>query len=105
MMASPATRDQADGCFVAALIGVGAVSAVAYVFHARRTPAPILDLGLFKLETFRASILGGFVFRLGIGALPFLLPLLLQIGFNGGIAPSFPAKSRLSISVCSTSSR
>jgi hypothetical protein len=68
--------------WIAALIGVGAVSAVAYVFHARRTPAPILDLGLFKLETFRASILGGFVFRLGIGALPFLLPLLLQIGFK-----------------------
>jgi MFS family permease len=68
--------------WVAALIGVGAASAVAYVFHARRTPAPILDLGLFKLDTFRASIFGGFVFRLGIGALPFLLPLLLQIGFN-----------------------
>ena len=33
-------------------------------------------------QTFRASILGGFVFRLGIGALPFLLPLLLQIGFK-----------------------
>ena len=54
----------------------------AYIVHARRTPAPILDLGLFKLPTFRASIFGGFMFRLGIGALPFLLPLLLQIGFN-----------------------
>ncbi|MGO9045995.1 MAG: DHA2 family efflux MFS transporter permease subunit [Xanthobacteraceae bacterium] len=68
--------------WVAALIGLGAVSAAAYVIHARRTPAPILDLGLFKLETFRASIFGGFMFRLGIGALPFLLPLLLQIGFD-----------------------
>ena len=70
---------------VAALIGVGAVSAVAYVIHARRTPAPILDLNLLKLPTFRASIIGGFMFRLGIGALPFLLPLLLQIGF--GLSP------------------
>jgi EmrB/QacA subfamily drug resistance transporter len=68
--------------WIAALIGVGAVAAVAYVLHARRTPAPILDLGLFKFATFRASIFGGFMFRLGIGALPFLLPLLLQIGFN-----------------------
>jgi EmrB/QacA subfamily drug resistance transporter len=68
--------------WVAALIGVGAVCAAAYIWHARHTPAPILDLGLFKLETFRASIFGGFVFRLGIGALPFLLPLLLQIGFK-----------------------
>jgi EmrB/QacA subfamily drug resistance transporter len=68
--------------WIAALIGLGAAAAVAYVFHARRTPAPILDLGLFKLATFRASIFGGFIFRLGIGALPFLLPLLLQIGFK-----------------------
>ena len=68
--------------WVAALIGVGAVSAAAYVIHARRTPAPILDLRLFKFATFRASIFGGFMFRLGIGALPFLLPLLLQIGFD-----------------------
>ena len=67
---------------VAALLCVGAVSAVAYVIHAKRTPAPILDLNLLKLPTFRASIFGGFLFRLGIGALPFLLPLLLQIGFD-----------------------
>jgi EmrB/QacA subfamily drug resistance transporter len=67
---------------VAALLGVGAVSAVLYVIHAGRCPAPILDLNLLRLPTFRASILGGFLFRLGIGALPFLLPLLLQIGFN-----------------------
>ncbi len=67
---------------VVTLLAVGAVAAVAYVIHARRTPAPILDLNLLRLPTFRASILGGFLFRLGIGALPFLLPLLLQIGFN-----------------------
>ena len=67
---------------VASLLGVGAVAAVAYVIHARRTPAPILDLSLLRLPTFRASIFGGFLFRLGIGALPFLLPLLLQIGFE-----------------------
>jgi EmrB/QacA subfamily drug resistance transporter len=68
--------------WIAALISVGAIATVGYVLHARRTPAPILDLGLFKLATFRASIFGGFIFRLGIGALPFLLPLLLQIGFH-----------------------
>ena len=67
---------------VAALLGGGALSALAYIAHARRTPAPILDLSLLKLPTFRASIYGGFLFRLGIGALPFLLPLLLQIGFD-----------------------
>src|SRR5271170_5164977 len=70
---------------VAALLALGTVSAVAYVIHAKRSPAPILDLSLLKLPTFRASIFGGFLFRLGIGALPFLLPLLLQIGF--GLSP------------------
>ncbi|MGD0316262.1 MAG: MFS transporter [Xanthobacteraceae bacterium] len=67
---------------VAALLGVGAASAAAYIVYARHKAAPILDLGLLKLPTFRASILGGFLFRLGIGALPFLLPLLLQLGFD-----------------------
>ncbi len=67
---------------VVALIGVGVLSSVGYVIHAKRTPAPILDLTLLKLPTFRASIYGGFLFRLGIGALPFLLPLLLQVGFH-----------------------
>jgi len=67
---------------VAGLLAVGAASTAAYVLYARRKAAPILDLRLFKLSTFRASLVGGFLFRLGIGALPFLLPLLLQIGFN-----------------------
>src|SRR6516165_1622753 len=67
---------------VPSLLCGGAISAVAYLIHARRSPAPILDLSLLRLPTFRASIFGGFLFRLGIGALPFLLPLLLQIGFH-----------------------
>jgi EmrB/QacA subfamily drug resistance transporter len=67
---------------VATLLCVGTFAAVAYIIHARHTPAPILDLSLLQLPTFRASIFGGFLFRLGIGALPFLLPLLLQIGFD-----------------------
>jgi EmrB/QacA subfamily drug resistance transporter len=67
---------------VAAIILIGIAASVAYVVHARRTPAPILDLSLLKLPTFRASITGGFLFRLGVGAVPFLLPLLLQVGFK-----------------------
>jgi MFS family permease len=67
---------------VAGLIAGGAIFIAAYVAHARRTPAPVIDLTLFRLPTFSASVAGGFIFRLGIGALPFLLPLLLQIGFG-----------------------
>jgi EmrB/QacA subfamily drug resistance transporter len=67
---------------VAALVVGGAVFIAAYLVHARHTAVPALDLTLFRLPTFRASVLGGFTFRLGIGALPFLLPLMLQVGFG-----------------------
>jgi len=55
------------------------------VIHARRSASPVLDFALLRLPTMRASIIGGFLFRLGIGALPFLLPLLMQVGF--GLSP------------------
>jgi EmrB/QacA subfamily drug resistance transporter len=70
---------------VAGLIGGGAIFTTAYLMHARRTPVPALDLTLFRQRTFRASVTGGFIFRIGIGALPFLLPLMLQVGF--GMSP------------------
>jgi MFS family permease len=70
---------------VTALIGIGSISMTLYVLHARRTASPVLDFSLLKLATLRASVIGGFLFRLGIGALPFLLPLLMQIGF--GLTP------------------
>src|SRR5688572_6625797 len=67
---------------VIALIAVGATAAFAYVVHARTHPAPILDLSLLRFPTLRAAVVGGFVFRTGIGSMPFLLPLLLQLGFG-----------------------
>jgi len=44
-----------------ALIAVGAVATFAYVLHARRTPAPILDLSLLKIPSLRAAVVGGFL--------------------------------------------
>src|SRR5215468_9854818 len=67
---------------VLALIVMGAGAAYAYVLHARRTPAPVLDLSLLEIPTMRAAVVGGFIYRSGIGAMPFLLPLLLQLGFD-----------------------
>ncbi|MDE2016493.1 MAG: MFS transporter [Hyphomicrobiales bacterium] len=64
------------------LLAVGALALAAYVRHARVVRDPILDLGLFRIQTFRASVLGGWLFRLGIGAIPFLLPLMFQLGFG-----------------------
>lgn len=66
----------------ASLIIGGAILIVAYLYHAKRTPRPAIDLTLFKLPTFFAGVVGGFMFRLGIGATAFLLPLMLQIGFG-----------------------
>ena len=69
----------------AALIAGGVVFLALYAWHARRVIAPILDVALLRVQTFRASVLGGFLFRSGIGALPFLTPLMLQLGF--GLSP------------------
>ena len=54
----------------------------AYVWHARETPHPLLRLRLFRVRTFRISVVGGFVTRLGVGGMPFLLPLLYQLGLG-----------------------
>jgi len=67
---------------IAGLLTIGTLSVTAYVIHARRATAAILDLSLLRLPTFRSSIIGGSIFRIGIGAMPFLLPLLLQLGFK-----------------------
>jgi EmrB/QacA subfamily drug resistance transporter len=54
----------------------------AYVWHARQIAYPLLQLSLFRLRTFRVSVGGGLVTRLGIGGMPFLLPLLYQLGLG-----------------------
>ena len=64
------------------LMVLGAVTAWVYVRHARRSAAPILELRLLAVDTFRSSVLGGGLFRIGMGAIPFLLPLMLQIAFG-----------------------
>jgi hypothetical protein len=64
---------------------VGLMSGGLYLLHARRAANPLLALGLFRNQVFRASVLGGGLFRIGIGAVPFLLPLMFQIGF--GLTP------------------
>ncbi|HZY68507.1 MAG TPA: MFS transporter, partial [Devosia sp.] len=66
---------------IAALVG-GTMAAAAYLWHFRRTPYPLLDLRLFRLPIFRATMIGGTFFRLGTGAMPFLFPLMLQLAFG-----------------------
>jgi EmrB/QacA subfamily drug resistance transporter len=67
---------------VGVLLVGGATSLGLYVLHTRITPQPIVDLTLLRIPTYRAAIIGGSIFRMSIGALPFLLPLMLQLGFG-----------------------
>ena len=74
------------GIAVAVALAVG--SGTLYVRHARRTRNPILDLRLMRLPTFRVSVLAGSATRIAVGAMPFLLPLLLQVGLGLSAARS-----------------
>lgn len=71
-----------DGATAFALCAIAILLLLAYGVHAGRTPSPLLRLSLFKVRTFRISVLGGFVTRLGLGGMPFLLPLLYQVGLG-----------------------
>ncbi|HVJ40990.1 MAG TPA: DHA2 family efflux MFS transporter permease subunit [Dongiaceae bacterium] len=67
---------------ILALLGGGFVALALFVRHARRVANPVINLGLLRIDTFRTGILGGFLFRIAIGAMPFLLPMMLQLGFG-----------------------
>ncbi len=73
------------GGVVVSLCAGGVTLLALYVRHALRHPAPLIDLRLLALPTFRANVLGGTFFRVGAGVLPFLLPLMFQLGF--GLTP------------------
>ncbi|MFG1174558.1 multidrug transporter subunit MdtD [Erwiniaceae bacterium CAU 1747] len=63
------------------LIG-GVLLLLLYIVHARRHPSPLLPLPMFKTRTFSVGIVGNIASRLGTGCIPFLMPLMLQIGFG-----------------------
>jgi EmrB/QacA subfamily drug resistance transporter len=67
---------------MSALLILSIALLAAYGFHARTLQFPLLDLNLFKIRTFRAAVSGSFFTRLGIGGVPFLLPLLYQVGLG-----------------------
>ena len=67
---------------ILAMISVGAILIWIYVRHAARITNPILDLSMLRVQTLRVSILGGMFFRVSASAVPFLLPLMLQLGFG-----------------------
>ncbi len=70
---------------IAALFGGSALLMTLYALYARHRSDPALDLSLFAIRTFRISTMAGGLSRIGVNALPFMLPLLFQIGF--GLSP------------------
>jgi EmrB/QacA subfamily drug resistance transporter len=66
-------------------IVIDLIAGAIYLWHAKRAKFPLLDPKMLRYPLFRAGILGGSTFRIGIGAIPFLLPLMLQLSF--GLTP------------------
>jgi EmrB/QacA subfamily drug resistance transporter len=67
---------------VATLFAVALVCFALYARHARGNPDAVIDVAVFRIPTFGAATIGGNFLRIGVGALPFLLAMLLQIGFG-----------------------
>ncbi len=64
------------------LLAMSAALLAAYGLHTLRTAHPLLRLGLTKIRSFRVALTGNLFTRLGIGGIPFLLPLLYQVGLG-----------------------
>lgn len=60
----------------------GFILLLLYILHARHYPSPLLPLPIFKTRTFSVGIVGNIATRLGTGCIPFLMPLMLQVGFG-----------------------
>lgn len=72
----------------AAILAVGALTGLAYARHARRAAHPILDFRLMRLPSFGISVISGSLTRITAGAVPFLLPMMMQLGFGYSAARS-----------------
>src|SRR6204780_194780 len=78
-------RNVIPASIIMCVMAAGGICMALYILHSRRISYPIIDLGLLKVPTFFAATVGGGLFRMGIGALPFLLAMLLQVVF--GLSP------------------
>ncbi|HSN17996.1 MAG TPA: DHA2 family efflux MFS transporter permease subunit [Gammaproteobacteria bacterium] len=71
-----------SGREVTGLLVIAAALLAGYALHARTASHPLLHLALLRIRTFRAAVSGGFITRVGIGGIPFLFPLLYQVGLG-----------------------
>ncbi|SDA35450.1 MFS transporter [Sphingomonas sp. NFR15] len=77
-----------EGGAATALVAIGVVAGIFYIRHARGREGAILDLTLMRDPTFRLSVIAGSLTRITQGAQPFLLPLMMQVGFGFSAARS-----------------
>ena len=82
------TSHTGEGAVAGVCLAIGLVLGTGYVLHARRIPAPVLDLSLMRIPSFGLSVIGGALTRVTQGAQPFLLPLMLQLEFGLSAAQS-----------------
>lgn len=73
---------EVDWTRVTLLLGIGLVAGISAVWAARRHPSPLLDLEPLRIPSFAVSVFGGSLFRIAVSVVPFLLPLMFQIGFG-----------------------
>ncbi len=71
-----------SGGEILGLLAISLTLLAGYGIHAARAAFPLLRLMLLRIRTFRAAVVGGFVTRIGIGGIPFLFPLLYQVGLG-----------------------
>jgi len=82
------SRGVGSGTLALALITIGSIAALLYWRHSRAQSEPILDFRLMRTQTFRVSVFAGTLSRIAVGAVPFLLPMMLQVGFGASAARS-----------------
>lgn len=82
------SRRAGSGAIAEVILGLGLASGGLYLLYARRHPDPVLDFRLLRIPTFGLSAMGGSLSRISAGAIPFLLPMMLQLGFGMTAAQS-----------------
>jgi EmrB/QacA subfamily drug resistance transporter len=75
-------RNDTPWALASALIAVGVLAGAGAWLHVRRAVEPVLDLNALRIKTFKVAMGGGSLFRISISAVPFLLPLMFQVGFG-----------------------
>ncbi len=83
-----AGRNLVPAWAVLAMAATTLAAGAGYALRARRQQRALLDFSLMRLPTFAVSVLAGSLFRVGIGAVPFLLPMMIQLGFGRSAAQS-----------------